>query len=49
MAASVTNSLNPRPQSLAGLRHCVPVKGPHHSLHLLDQVPVFFVRLCIDL
>ena len=49
MAVSGDNSLNPRPQPLAGLRHGVPVKEPHHPLHLLDQVLNFFVRLCIDL
>jgi hypothetical protein len=49
MAASVPNSLNLRPEPPAGLCHGVPVKGPHHSLHLLDQVPDFFVRLCIGL
>ncbi len=38
MAVSGDDSLNPRPEPLAGLRHGVPVKGPHLPLHLLDQV-----------
>ncbi len=38
MAVSGDDSLNPRPEPLAGLRHGVPVKGPHLPFHLLDQV-----------
>jgi hypothetical protein len=38
MAVSGADSLNPRPEPLAGLRHGVPVKGPHLRLHLLDKV-----------
>ena len=34
---------------LAGLCLGIPVNGPHHSQHLLDQVLDFFVRLCIHL
>ncbi len=49
MAVSGNNSLSPRPEPLAGLRHGAPVKEPHHRLHLLDQVLNFGVRLCIGL
>jgi hypothetical protein len=45
MAVSSHDILNPRPQPLAGLCHRVPVQGPHHHLHLLDEVLDFFVRL----
>jgi hypothetical protein len=38
MAVSGDDSLNPRPEALEGLRHGVPVEGPHLRLHLLDQV-----------
>jgi hypothetical protein len=38
VAVSGDDSLNPRPEPLAVLRHGVPVKGPHLRLHLLDQV-----------
>ncbi len=48
MAVSGDDSLNPRPQPQADLCHGVPVKGPHHRLHLLDEVLDFVVRLCID-
>ena len=42
------DSLDPGPESLAGLPHGVPVEGPHHLLDLLDQVLGFIVRLFID-
>jgi hypothetical protein len=47
MAISRDNVLDSRP--LAGLCHGVPVKGPRHRLHLLDQALDFGPRLCIDL
>jgi hypothetical protein len=47
MAVSGNNSLSPRSEPLAGLRHFALVKEPHHRLHLLDQVLNFVVRLCI--
>jgi hypothetical protein len=37
------------PEPLTGLCHGVPVKRPHHRLHLLDQALNFVVRLRIDL
>jgi hypothetical protein len=37
-AVSSIDSLDPGPQGLAGLRHGVPVEGPHHLLYLLDQI-----------
>jgi hypothetical protein len=40
-----TNSLDPGPQALAGLHHGVPVEGPQHLLHLLDQILGFVARL----
>ena len=43
------DSLDPGPEPLAGLRHGVPVKGTHHHLHLVDHVPDFVGKLCIDL
>jgi hypothetical protein len=49
IAVSVDDSLVPRPERLVGLRHGVPVKVAHQRLHVLDQVLVFIVRLCIVL
>jgi hypothetical protein len=45
---SINNSLDPGPQALAGLHHGVPVEGPQHLLHLLDQILGFFARLFND-
>jgi hypothetical protein len=42
------DSLDPGPQALTGLRHGVPVEGPHHLLYLLDQILGFVARLCND-
>jgi hypothetical protein len=47
-AVSSNDSLDPRPQALAGLRHGVPVEEPYHLLYLLDQIPGFVARLCND-
>jgi hypothetical protein len=47
-AVSINNSLDPGPQALAGLRHGVPVEGPQHLLHLLDQILGFVARLFND-
>ncbi len=47
-AISINNSLDPGPQALAGLHHGVPVEGPQHLLHLLDQILGFVVRLFND-
>jgi hypothetical protein len=47
-AVSINNSLDPGPQALAGLHHGVPVEGPQHLLHLLDQILVFVARLFND-
>jgi hypothetical protein len=44
-AVSINNSLEPGPQALAGLHHGVPVEGPQHLLHLLDQILDFVERL----
>jgi hypothetical protein len=45
---SCEESLDPGPEARAGLRQGVPGKGPHHLLHLLDQILGFVARLCID-
>jgi hypothetical protein len=34
-AVSSNDCLDPGPQAIAGLRHGVPVEGPHHLLYLL--------------
>jgi hypothetical protein len=47
-AVSIYNSLDPGPQALAGPHHGVPVEGPQHLLHLLDQIPGFVARLFKD-
>jgi hypothetical protein len=47
-AVSINNSLDPGPQALAGLHHGVPVEGPQHLLHLLDQIIGFVERLFND-
>jgi hypothetical protein len=47
-AVSINNSLNPGPQALEGLHHGVPVEGPQHPLHLLDQIFGFIARLFND-
>jgi hypothetical protein len=47
-AVSINNRLDPGPQALAGLHHGVPVEGPQHLLHLLDQILGFVVRLFND-
>jgi hypothetical protein len=47
-AVSVNNSLDPGPQVHAGLHHGVPVEGPQHLLHLLDQILGFAARLFND-
>jgi hypothetical protein len=44
-AVSINNSLDFGPQALAGLHHGVPVEGPQHLLHLLDQILGFVARL----
>ncbi len=43
------DSLDPRPEPLAGLGHGVPVQGAHQRLHPLDLVLDFVVKLCVDL
>ncbi len=47
-AVSNEDSLDPGPETRAGLRQGVPGEGPHQLLHLLDQILEFVVRLCID-
>ncbi len=47
-AVSVNNSLDPGPQVHAGLHRGVPVEGPQHLLHLLDQILGFAARLFND-
>ncbi len=49
MAVSSDDSLRTGPEPSEGLRHGVPVEGPHHLHDLWDQVRSFVVRLCIDL
>jgi hypothetical protein len=48
-AVSINNSLDPGPQVLASLHHGVPVEGPQHLLHLLDQILGFVEKLFNDL
>jgi hypothetical protein len=45
---SINNSLDPGPQALVGLHHGVPVEGPQHLLHPLDQILGFVARLSND-
>ncbi len=47
-AGSINNILDPGPQALAGLHLGVPVEGPQHLLHLLDQILGFVARLYND-
>ncbi len=44
-AVSINNSLDPGHQAHAGLHHGVPVEGPQHLLHLLDQILGLVARL----
>ncbi len=44
-AVRSNHSLDSGPQARAGLRHGVPVEGPHHLPYLLDQILVFVARL----
>jgi hypothetical protein len=43
------DSLDPGPKARAGLRQGVRAEGPHHLLHLLDQIIIFVAKLCNDL
>ncbi len=45
---SINNSLDPGHQALAGLHHGVPVEGPQHLLHLVDQILGLVARLFSD-
>jgi hypothetical protein len=47
-AVSCKDNLDPGPEACAGLRQIDPGKGPHHLLHLLDQILGFVARLCFD-
>ncbi len=47
IAVSSNDWLDPGPQAIAGLRHGVPVEGPHHLLYLLDQI-LGFVGFALD-
>jgi hypothetical protein len=47
-AVSINNSLDPGPQTLAGLHYGVPVEGPQHLLHPLNQILGFVARLFND-
>ncbi len=49
ISVSLDDGLDPGPEPPAGLRHGVPVEGPHHLLYLLDQVLGFVVRRCVYL
>ncbi len=48
-AVSCEDSLDPGPEARAGLRQGVPAEGPHHLLHLLDQIIGFVAKLWNDL
>jgi hypothetical protein len=48
IAVSSEDSLDPAPEAHAGLRLGVPGEGPHHLLHLLDQILEFVLRLSIN-
>ncbi len=45
---SCEESLDPGPEARGGLRQGVPDKGPHHLLHLLDQILEFVARFCFE-
>jgi hypothetical protein len=47
-AVRSNNSLDSGPQALAGLRHGVPVEGPHHLPDLRDQGLGLVMKLCSD-
>ncbi len=47
-ADSCKGKLDPGPEACAGLRQGVPCKGPHHLLHLLDQILGFVAKHCFD-
>jgi hypothetical protein len=47
-AVRSNNSLDSGPQALAGLRHGVPVEGPHHLPDLQDQGLGLVMKLCSD-
>jgi hypothetical protein len=47
-AVSFNKSLDRGPQALAGLHHGVPVEGPLHLHHLLDQILGLVARLFND-
>ncbi len=49
IAVNDDNSLDLGPESPAGLRHGVPVEGPHHLLDLQDQVLGFVMRICLGI
>ncbi len=48
MAVSSDKSLSTGPEPLEGLRHGVPVQGPHHLHDLWDRLRSYDVRLYID-
>ena len=48
-AVSYKDNLDPGPEACEGLRQGVPAEGPHHLLHLLDQIIGFVTKLFNDL
>ncbi len=48
-AVSCEDSLDPGPEARAGPCQGVPAEGPHHLLHLLDQIIGFVTKLFNDL
>ncbi len=48
-AVSCEDSIDPGPEDRTGNCQGVPAVGPHHLLHLLDQIIGFVAKLCNDL
>jgi hypothetical protein len=44
---SCKDNLDPGPEACAGLRQGVPGKGPHHLLHLMDQILGFVAYIAL--
>jgi hypothetical protein len=49
IAVSSDNSIDPGPESLAGLRHGVPGEEPHYLHDVMDQVSGFFGGFALTL
>jgi hypothetical protein len=49
IAVSIDDSIDPGPESLAGLRHGVPGEEPHYLHDVMDQVSGFFGGFSVTL